>query len=162
MTREELHSTFDRLFAARGDRQAISTEELARVEAEMTITFPQAYLDFVTKYGAIYTPSILDLVTGGDSETAPEGASFDVQQFLNAEEIIKNSKLYWSGGMDSQLVGIASDCMGNMFAFRRKQSEPRNDDCALLFFDHDFCKVHEESSSFHAWLESFIRMSAAH
>ena len=161
MIREELHSRFYRLFAAPGERQAISIVELNRIETELSVTLPQAYVDFVTKYGAIYTPSILTLVTGGESEEAPEGASWDVQQFWNAQEIIKDSKANWSAGMDSDLVGIASDSMGNVFGFRRKQSELRPDDCPLLFFDHEFCEVHEEKSSFDAWLESYIRLSAA-
>jgi len=161
MTREELHTTFCRLFSAPGERTSITLDEIARIEAELKITFPQAYVDFVTKYGAIYTPTILDLVTGGESEIPPDGASFDVQQFLSAEEIVRDSKLYWSGGMDSNLVGIASDSMGNIFGFKRTQSAVRRDDSPILIFDHDFCKVHEEAKSFDAWLESFVRMSLA-
>jgi hypothetical protein len=34
----------------------------------------------------VFTPSILDLVTGGESEQAPEGASFDVQEFFDPKQ----------------------------------------------------------------------------
>jgi hypothetical protein len=37
-------------------------------------------------------------VTGGESEQPPEGASFDVQQFFEPNEIIETHRLYSSGG----------------------------------------------------------------
>src|SRR5690348_13586123 len=124
MTRDELHGTFNRLFSTPSmtrELKAIRVDELAQVEAGLSTIFPVSYVAFATKYGAIWTPSILDLVTGGDSGIAPEGVSFDVQSFWSADEIIASSKRYWSAGMESNLVGIASDCMGNVFGFRRQQ-----------------------------------------
>ena len=159
MTRDEIQSTFVRLFADPGRSKVVNFSDLSQAEVELSVSFPEAYVAFITKYGAIYTPSILDLVTGGDSEVAPEGASSDVQRLFNAQEIIKDSQAYWSAGMESYLVPIAMDCMGNVFGFHRKQTVPRLDDSPVLFFDHDYCKIHEESASFDLWLHSFIRLS---
>jgi hypothetical protein len=160
MTRDEIHSSFVRLFAKQGKEGTVKIEELTQIEVELSISFPEAYVAFITKYGAIFTPSILDLVTGGESEIAPDGASWDVQEFFNAPEIVKTSQLMWSGGMESYLVPIAMDCMGNVFGFHRRQNLPRPGDSPVLFFDHDFCKIHEEAASFDNWLSSFIRLSA--
>jgi hypothetical protein len=50
------------------------------------------------------------------------------------------------------------DSMGNVFGFRRGKVEPRPDDAPVLFFDHDFCEIHEEAASIYAWLTSFVRL----
>jgi len=157
MTRAEIHATFTQLFAA--DSPApVPIEDIRAAEGELVTTFPQSYLDFITCYGAIYTPAILDLVTGGESEIAPEGASFDVQNFLTPAEIVETTRLYWSGGMDNWVVAVASDCMGNVFGFRKDSSNARPEDSMVFIFDHDFCETKEESPGFDNWLLSFIRL----
>ncbi len=133
--------------------------DLRRVEEELKVTFPVAYLAFLTQHGAVFTPSILDLVTGGESEQPPEGASFDVQEFFEPDEIIETHRLYSSGGMEDSLVPVAMDCMGNVFGFKREECHPRPDDRGVLFFDHDFCKIHQEADSFDAWLASFLQLA---
>jgi hypothetical protein len=158
MTRSDIQTTFVRLFADAGKPQAVTKDEVLQAERDLATTFPHSYLGFITTYGPVWTPSILDLVTGGESEVPPVGASWDVHQFFGAAEMVEAAQDYWSGGMESSLVPIATDCMGNIFGFRRGRAEPRPDDAPVLFFDHDFCKIHEEAVSFDAWLASFVRL----
>ncbi|MES2507571.1 MAG: SMI1/KNR4 family protein [Verrucomicrobiota bacterium] len=157
MSRDNIHSEFVRLFALDVVPGA-PLREFEEVELRLEVTFPQSLIDFLFRFGPVYTPTILDLVTGGESEIAPEGASFDVQNFMGPREIEDNTRAYWSGGMDDWLVIFATDCMGNAFGFRRQQLTPRPDDAVVYVFDHDFGEIKEEAKSFDDWLQSFIHM----
>jgi hypothetical protein len=161
MSREEIHSTFVRRFSGPRPKPAtpVTADDLHRVEEELRATFPTAYLAFLTHYGPVFTPSALDLVTGGDSEQPPEGASFDVQEFFEPNQIIETHRLYSNGGMEHWLVPVAMDCMGNVFGFKRESHHSRPDDSPVFFFDHDFCKTHQEAESFDAWLASFLLLA---
>lgn len=157
MTRTEIQSTFVDLFAL-GERIPSGLDALQKAEAELGITFPQSFLDFAIHHGAIHTPDILTLVTGGESETIPEGASFDVQDFITPVQILESTQMYWAAGMEDWMVAFANDSMGNVFGFRKQVTDPRPDDSPVYLFDHDFCETHEEAPGFDAWLNSFIRM----
>jgi len=157
MQREQLHTVFAATFSA-GDPAPISAEALSRAEVELQPLFPASFVAFATRVGAIFTPGILDLVTGGESEVAPPEASFDVQNFFTAEEIVETTRTYRVAGMDSWFVAIASDCMGNVFGFRQLTDSQRLDDAAVMVFDHDFCKTDVEAGSFDAWITSFLTM----
>ena len=133
----------------------------AKSSAPNLQTSPLPFLEFATHHCPIFTPSILDLVTGGDSEQPPEGASFDVRQFFEPREIVETHRLYSSGGMEDWLVPFAIDSMGNVFGFKREKHHPRPDDSPVFLFDHDFCEISEEAQSFGAWLESFLRLSSS-
>lgn len=157
MQREQIHTVFAATFSA-GDPAPITAEALSRAEVELQTLFPASFVAFTTRVGAIFTPGILDLVTGGESEVAPPGASFDVQNFFTAEEIVETTRAYHEGGMDTWFVAVASDCMGNVFGFRQHTESPRLDDATLMVFDHDFCKTDVEAESFDAWITSFLNM----
>jgi len=161
MSREEIHSSFVARFSApRAEPLGpVTAQDLHRVEAELKVMFPTAYLTFLTQHGAVFTPGILDLVRGGESGQAPAGASFDVQEFFGAKQIVETYRLYSSGGMEEWLVPVAMDCMGNVFGFKREQIDPRPDDCPVWFFDHDYCKTHQEADGFDVWLASFLRLA---
>jgi hypothetical protein len=128
------------------------------VEEQLKITFPNSFHAFLTRHGPVFTPSVLGLVAGGDSEEAPDVTVFDVQEFFEPDQIVETYRLYTSGGMEDWLVPIAMDCMGNVFGFRREESNPRPDDCPVWFFDHDYCKTHQEAAGFDAWLASFLQL----
>ena len=160
MLREEIHGGFVGRFASPRSKPAspVTDQDLHRAEEQLKTTFPKSYLAFLTRHGPVFTPSILDLVTGGESEQAPEGASFDVREFFEPEQIVETHRVYLSGGMEEWLVPIAMDCMGNVFGFKRERVDPRPDDCPVWFFDHDYCKIHQEASDFDAWLSSFLQL----
>jgi hypothetical protein len=157
MNREQLHAAFADSFAA-DDSAPIPEEELTWAEAELWTLFPTSFIAFAKKVGAIFTPGILELVSGGVSEVAPPGASFDVQNFFTAEEIVETTRTYHEGGMDPWFIAIASDSMGNVFGFRQGSELPRLEDDVLMVFDHDFCKAYVEAESFDAWITSFLKM----
>jgi hypothetical protein len=161
MSRQEIQSRFVQRFSEPRLNPAspATADDLCRVERELKVTFPAAYVAFLTQYGPIFTPSVLDLVTGGESEQAPDGASFDVQEFFGPDEIIQTHRVYSGGGMEDWLVPFAMDCMGNVFGFKREVRHPRPDDCPVFFFDHDFCKFHQESDAFDSWLTSFLGLA---
>ena len=159
MNRAEIHSRFVETFASDYHERSIpEVADLLKVEKALGTTFPQSYVDFITTHGSVLTPSLLDLVTGGESEEAPEGASFDIREFIAAEEVGDAAEAYWSGGMDEAVVPIASDCMENVFGFSKSVLEKRPDDLPVMVFDHDFVTVGEEHSSFDGWLNSFLTM----
>lgn len=157
MTRTEIHTRFCELFASPGP-MPIPLQQLVAAESELGTKLPQSYVDFATRFGAVKTPELLNLMTGGESEIAPEGARRDIRRFLPAEEIVEATRVYWSGGMEDWLIAIASDCMGNVFGFRKMNGETRSGEAAVFFFDHDFCKIKEEEAGFDVWLESFVRI----
>lgn len=158
MLREQIHSRFVERFSAPRLNPVpfVTADELSRIEEELKTTFPAAYFVFVIQHGPVFTPSLLDMVTGGDAEQPPEGASFDVQEFLEPNQIIETHRLYSSGGMEDWLIPIAMDCMGNVFGFKREKCHMRPDDRPVFFFDHDFCEIHQEAESFDGWIASFL------
>jgi hypothetical protein len=160
-SREEIHTSFVNRFASPSLKPTpiVSDEDLRRVENELGTTFPKSFTSFLTRHGPVFTPSVLKLVTGGESEQAPEGAGFDVQEFFEPNEIVETHRLYSSGGMEEWLIPIAMDCMGNVFGFKREQCIPPPDDCAVWFFDHDYFKIHQEAVGFDTWLASFLELA---
>lgn len=157
MTREQLHTAFADSFAEDGSA-CIAADALSEAEDELQTLFPASFVAFAKDVGAIFTPSLLDLVTGGESEIAPPGASFDIQNFLTAEEIVETTRAYHEGGMETWFIAVASDSMGNVFGFRQHTEAPRPDDATLMVFDHDFCKTDVEAESFDTWIASFLNM----
>jgi len=139
--------------------QPVTADELYQVEQGLKVTFPAAYVAFLTEYGPIFTPSVLDLVTGGESEQAPKGAGPDVRKFFTPQEISETHRLYTTGGMEAWGVPFATDSMGNLFGFKREELEPRPDDCPVLFFDHDFCKIRQQAAAFDTWLASYLELA---
>lgn len=160
ISREEIHSRFVGRFAAPRSKRTLTVtdQDLRRAEEQLKTTFPKSFVTFLIRHGPVFTPSILDLVTRGESEKAPEGARFDVQEFLEPKQIIETHRLYSGAGMEEWLVPIAMDCMGNVFGFRREERGPRSDDRPVGFFDHDYCKTHQEAPAFDAWLSSFLHL----
>jgi hypothetical protein len=78
----------------------------------------------------------------------------DIQEFLKPKEAIEHTKANWSGEMPADIIGFASDCMGNMIGFRR-QSTPSNDS-PVVFFDHEYVEVSEVSPSFDEFLTWYM------
>lgn len=157
MNREQYQSAFVSFFAA-SDPSPIRNGDLARIEEELETLFPHSFLEFATKIGSVFTPSILELVTGRESENRPPEASFDVHNFFGADEIIEATKTYRVGGMNVEMIAVASDSMGNVFGFKQDKGPHRSDDAPLLVFDHDFCSLEIEASSFDLWILSFLKM----
>jgi hypothetical protein len=128
--------------------EPVSEEALDTVEAELSTRLPEAYRRFMTRLGVVHTPDILRALTEEQIDHP------DIQDFLAPQQIIAGTKGYWSAGMPSDVIGIASDCMGNMIGFRRLLAPA--DDTAVVFFDHDFCIVRDLAPSFDDFLRWYL------
>lgn len=119
-----------------------------KIDLALDTRVPEAYRQFLTRHGAIFTPSILDEIA------ARKLSKPDIQEFLKPKQVIENNKMYWSGEMPTDMIGIASDCMGNMIGFRRQSAS--SDDSPVLFFDHEYVEVSEISPSFDEFLAWYL------
>jgi cell wall assembly regulator SMI1 len=146
--RTTIHETFVARFHFGELAKPATDAELDSVEAALDTKLPTAFREFMTRFGPIHTPLILDGITDRGLDHP------DVQDFLSAREAVENTKGYWSAGMPADVIGIASDCMGNMIGFLR--SRERCDDAPVVFFDHDFVKVSEIASSFDGFLDWYL------
>ena len=118
------------------------------MERELRTKLPLAYREFMRRHGEAYTPDILDEIVDKNLEHP------DVQNFDGPHETTKGTQAYWSGGMPDDFIGVASDCMGNMFGFARRTETL--DDAPVLFFDHEFVDVAEVAPSFDALLSWYL------
>ena len=126
------------------------------MEESLDTLLPAAYREFLITCGALFVPKLWDSVVRQELGVEP------VREFFSHEEVAGDTRLYWSGGMPADLIGVASDGCGNMFGFRRSsRSTPRPDDLPVLFFDHDFVRVVKVADSFEAWLRWFDERVAA-
>src|SRR5215468_2872615 len=107
-TRTDIHDGFVSRFHSGKRVRPTAAPQLDKIDAALNTRLPEAYRQFMMRHGAVYTPSILDEVA--DEKLAKP----DIQEFLKPKEAIDGTKMYWSGGMPSDVIGFASDCMGNM------------------------------------------------
>jgi SMI1 / KNR4 family (SUKH-1) len=148
-----IHERFVQHFAAKKLSQspALSDAELDSIEVALNTKLPFAFWQFMTRFGPIYTPKILGLITSRGLDHP------DIQEFLSVEKAVAGTKGYWSAGMPTDVIGVASDCMGNMIGFRR--SDQRSDDLPVVFFDHDYVTVSELAPSFDECLSWYVRLA---
>ncbi|MCI0637545.1 MAG: SMI1/KNR4 family protein [Gemmataceae bacterium] len=147
-TRAEIHDAFVSRFhfGKRGD--PASDQQLDAVERSLNTELPAAYRHFMNMHGVVHTPSTLREIADGNLGHP------DIQEFLGPQQAIECTKMYWSGGMPDDVIGIASDCMGNMIGFHRQLSP--SDDAPVVFFDHDFVEVCEIAPSFDDFLSWYL------
>jgi hypothetical protein len=150
MKRTDLYSCFARQFAL--DRMEpmgpCDDARINRIEDALETMLPCSYREFLTRCGPLFVPRLSDSI-----EHTELGINL-VREFFTPEEVVRDTRLYWSGGMPSDFIGIASDGCGNMFGFRREQA--RTDDSPVLFFDHDFVSVKQDADAFDSWLARFL------
>jgi len=152
MTRAELHRYFIKEFHY-CDAATATTEDIFKMELELSTALPQSYTQFMLNHGEAYTPSLLSIIVEDDIDM------WDLQNITPIHESIEGTKMYWSGGMPENLIGFGNDSGGNMFCFKRHpQDTNRPDDLSVWIFDHDFVEVERVSDSFDTWLLSFLRL----
>jgi hypothetical protein len=142
--RQEIQARFVASFHIGNLRLPATDQQLDMIDVELNTRLPVSYRFFLTTYGTVHTPRILSEICDRNIDHA------DVQDFLAVNDIISDTKGYWSAGMPNDIIGVASDCMGNMIGFRRQAYI--TDDAPVLLFDHDFVAVHELAPSFDAFL----------
>lgn len=147
-TRTAIHERFVTQFHF-GERPTPAAEaELDSVEAGLDTKLPAAFREFMTRFGPVHTPRISEEIADRALEHP------DVQEFMAASDAIEHAEGFWSAGMPKDVIGVASDCTGNVIGFRR--SGERRDDAPVLLFDHDFVTVSEVASSFDSFLEWYL------
>ena len=159
MERAQIHREFVEKYSEPRMKEAIQVtpDVFVPIENALSVTFPSAYLEFITRYGPVFTPKLLDaIVTSRESGTKEETEVFDVKEFLEPTAIIESHRLNVSGGMEDWLVPVAMDCMGNSFGFKREKYSARPDDSPVFLFDHDFCQIIQVAESFDNWLAGFL------
>ena len=147
-SRNDIHDAFVSRFRFGKRKKPATDKKLNAIESALNTKLPEAYRQFMKRHGVVYTPSILDEICDCKLEHP------DVQEFFEPHQVIEDTKLYWSGGMPEDVIGIASDCMGNAIGFRR-QSKP-SDDSPVVFFDHDYLKVYQLAPSFDGLLNWYL------
>jgi hypothetical protein len=153
MTRADIHQLFVSEFHQGEPPVPVAAPDIQRVERELATVLPQSYATFMQTHGSVHTPSLLSLIVDGEHEL------WDVMVISEVAEVIEGTKGYWSAGMSEQLVGFASDSMGNLFCFRRVDAgSPRADDAEVWFFDHDFCSDSKVADNFDEWLLSYLKL----
>jgi hypothetical protein len=154
MTRAQIQQEFVAAFSEGEPAILATASDLATMEQELGTSLPQSYVAFMQTHGAIRTPSMLKLVVDTESDL------WALEDFITPGEAIRDTKLYWSGGMSAELVGFAGDGMGNLFCFRRlRTGAPRPDDVPVCFFDHEFPDANSElAKSFDEWLASYLKL----
>lgn len=157
MNRGELHELFVQRFHFGNPPLPCTEVDLNVFEDMLGTTLPSSYREFMRWHGRVYTPDILDEIVERGFEHP------DLQDILSPSEAIQNTKAYWSGGMPENLVGVASDCMGNMIGFQRElKLGERPADVPVWFFDHDLNKVHAVASSFDEFISWFVKHLEGH
>jgi len=148
LSRTAIHEAFVARFHFGKQPEPATDAELDSIENALETKLPTAYRQFMTRFGVVHTPRILD-------EIVERALSHpDVQDFLSAKEVVECTKMYWSAGMPQHVIGVASDCMGNMIGFQN--THDRRDDAPVLFFDHDFVEVSEIARSFDEFLAWYL------
>ncbi len=150
--RADLHREFVERFHAGKRLRPATAVQLADAEAALGVLWPEAYRQFATACGAVYTPSLLGLVVEHKSGFG------DVQQFLTPKQSVTETRR-WHLEPEGGCAAFASDCSGNFFAFRQlSATEPRPDDAAVWLFDHEAGEVVEQAASFDEWLGRFLKL----
>ena len=128
-----------------------SEDDLRYMETELNTVLPDSYRMFAKDYGEAYTPELLDIIVDKELDL------FDVQNISLPRESVDNTKAYWSAGMPTDFIGFGSDCMGNLFGFKRLEPPAsRPPDAPVFVFDHDFVEVKPVASSFITFLENYV------
>lgn len=126
----------------------MTSADLDVVEATLDTRFCEAFRRFMTRHGPTFSPDILEALVNRGWEHP------DLQQVFGAQELVEATRGYRSAGMPGDVIGFASDCMGNLFGFRR--SDERQEDAPVVFFDHHELTVSEVATSFDELLDWYL------
>jgi hypothetical protein len=150
-SRIETYQQFADRFHA-GKRLRPATEaQVEAAESALGVLWPEAYRQFALLCGAVYSPSLLDLIV-----KRKPGYS-DVQQFLTPKQSVTETRR-WRLEPVGACLAFASDSGGNWFAFRDLPAGTRLDDAAVWLFDTDSGTVDAEAASFDEWVGRFLSL----
>lgn len=143
---KQIFSEFSKKYSCESPNRLVSLETLAVSETKLKYEFPGSYREYVLEHGATYCPDLLNLVVEHEVELP------DIQEFILVSELPYTNEIYWSGGMPAEYIAFASDCMGNMFCFKRLCADE------VYYFDHDFCEIESFELSFPKLLALYLEI----
>jgi len=146
-----IFSEFSKRFSREPQGREALPQDLSVAETQLQYTFPASYREYLLEHGATFSPDILDLVVEIGLDIP------DIQEFILVTELKSANEMYWAGGMPTEYIAFASDCMGNMFCFNR---QAKNSDIVHMF-DHDSCAMESLEISFPLLLNSYVEASNA-
>jgi hypothetical protein len=148
--RIELYRRFADRFHAGKRRRPATEEQVAEAESALGVLWPESYRQFALGCGAVYSPSLLDLIV----ERKP--GFCEVQQFLTPKQSVTETRR-WRLDPAGGCVAFASSSSGDWFAFRELTgSSPRVDDAPVWLFDLENDTIEIEAKSFEEWVNRFL------
>jgi hypothetical protein len=150
--RTEQYRRFAERFHAGKRLRPATAAQLAEVEATLGVLLPGAYRQFALACGAVFAPSLTDLVADRrPGYSAP-------QQFLTPKQAVTET-LRWGLDPAGACLAFAADEAGSWFAFRQLPgAAPRPDDAAVWLFDLEDGAATVEAESFDGWVERFLAL----
>lgn len=148
----EIFNKFRTRFDKNDDLEKASESDIEKLKKELKINIPNDFELFLTEYGNIYTPDILDIIVDNEIDL------YDVQEFWTTERIIYDKQNEWTAQLSTDLIPFASDSMGNIFAFLTSDLKEKKESSAVYFFDHDFDTVEKLTDSFSEWIDNYNRI----
>lgn len=148
----EIFNTFNTRFNKNVDLEKASEADIENLNKQLNIIVPKDFRLFLTKFGNIYTPNILDIIVDKDIELPV------IQEFWPTENIINDKQNEWTAHLSTDLIPFASDSMGNIFGFLAADLQEERETCSVHFFNHDYDTVEKVSNSFSEWIESYNRI----
>jgi hypothetical protein len=145
----EAYQHFERSFNKNEDNTPFSTSDIEKLEKELEIKLPTDYGMFLIEHGNLYTPEILDLIDDKQLDVA------DIQNIWTVERILHDKANEWTSNLEEDLIPFASDCMGNVFAFKRADILERKMNAPVYFYDHDYDTIEIVCGSFKALIERY-------
>jgi hypothetical protein len=143
-------SKFASLYNRSDETRSVSLAEIKVLEDALKIKLPDDFKLFMQTYGSLWTPDILDIIVDNDIDM------HDIQQFWPPDEIIEDKKSGITNQIELEdLIPFASDCMGNIYAFKTNDIRVSKPTATVYFFDLDFNENQIVAQSFTELIEEF-------
>jgi hypothetical protein len=150
MTRSEIHDHFARRFMT-GRSEKVTPEDLERVEKQLKAKLPQSYREFVLEHGSRAAERLHDWLREWDCMDDA------IHYFHPPETAVEQTEEWRELKLPENLFAFGSDLLGNLFCVEiTGPKEPRRDESAVWFFDHDFQECHELAETFDGWLFAYL------
>jgi hypothetical protein len=83
---------------------------------------------------------------------------YEVAQFWAIDKIIYDKQNEWTSHVSPEIIPIASDSVGNIFAFLRQDLNISLNTANISFYDHDFDTVEKIADSFKYWIDAYNKI----
>ena len=140
---------FSRRFNKNEQVRLETDASIEHLERKFKVFLPEIYKSFLKEIGNVFTPEILNIVVDKEIDL------LEVNEFWEIEQIIFDKENEWTSNLSTELIPIANDSLGNLFAFSNEELTKNNIKIGIYFFDHDFNTIEKIANSFENWIEKF-------